>query len=226
MPIDPNADIELFAFNWVPDMARGFVRDLRPRWAMEEAGIAYRTTLLHAGEPRPASYLERQPFGQVPAFRDGDIHLFESGAILLHLAEKSETLMPRDPAGRAAAQSWFFAALNSVEPFMFELFFIDIVHPDEEWAKLRRPSAEAFMRSRLAPVSTALGEKDYFAGRFTAADIAMTTVLRDIDGHIPMSAFPNLDAYLKRCTSRPAFQRALDAQMADFTGKQPEGFPA
>ncbi|WP_300377810.1 glutathione S-transferase family protein [Henriciella sp.] len=226
MPLDQHADIEISAFNWVPDFAQGFVRDLRPRWAMEEAGIAYRTTLLHAAEPRSETYIAAQPFGQVPVMTDGDLSIFESGAILLHLAEKSDILMPKDPAGRAATHAWLFAALNSIEPFMFELFFVHIVHADQEWAKLRKPSLEAFVHERLKPVSAALGDKEYFTGRFTIADIAMTTVLREIDRYLGLSGYPNLEAYLKRCMGRPAFQRALEAQMADFTGKAPEGFPA
>lgn len=226
MPYDPHASMEITAFNWVPDFARGYVRDLRPRWAMEEAGLAYRTRLMHAGEPRAEAYYTEQPFGQVPVLVDGDLHIFESGAILLHLAEKSDALMPKDAAGRAATQSWLFAALNSVEPFMFELFFAHIVHADQEWAKLRRPSLEAFMRERLKPVSAALGEKEYFTGRFSVADIAMATVLKEIDRYVPMRDFPNLASYLARCTARPAYQHALDAQMADFTEKAPEGFPA
>ncbi|WP_084399296.1 glutathione S-transferase family protein [Henriciella aquimarina] len=226
MPLDQSATLELFAFNWVPDMARGMVRDLRPRWAMEEAGLSYRTHLLNAGEARPESYFLKQPFGQVPTLADNGIVVFESGAILLHLAEKSDILMPKTAAGRAATQSWLFAALNSVESFVFELFFINVMYADEEWARLRQPGAEDFMRRRLAPVSGALGDKEYLTGQFTVADIAMATVLRELDRYLPLAEFPNLDAYLKRCLARPAFQRALDAQLADLTAPAPETFPA
>ncbi|WP_018148990.1 glutathione S-transferase family protein [Henriciella marina] len=222
MPVSDDADIELFVFDWVPEMARGHVRDLRPRWAMEEAGIPYRTTPVRVGNK--GDYLDLQPYGQVPAMIDNGVRVFESGAILLHLAEKSETLMPRDPAGRAATQSWLLCALNSIESFYFELFFIDAVYSDAAWAKEKRPIAEDFLRKRLQPVSDALGARDWLAGPFTVADIAMATVLRDISGHLPMEDFPTLDAYLKRCLARPAFQRALDAQMADFTGSAPAGF--
>lgn len=226
MPIDPKSDITVFAYSWVPDMAKGWVRDLRPRWALEEAGLGYKTTLLHAGEQRPDWFRAEQPFSQVPALIDGDVHVFESGAILLHLAEKSETLMPRDSQGRASTQSWLLAALNSIEPFVFELFFVNVVFAREEWAKLRRPSAEDFLRRRLAPVEEALGNKDYLVGPFSAADIAMATVLREVNDHIGLDEFPKLDAYLKRCLARPAWKRALDAQMADFTAPAPAGFNA
>jgi len=221
MPIDPHSEIIVFAYSWVPEMAKGYVRDLRARWALEEAGLGYKTRTLHAGEERPDWFLAEQPFGQVPALIDGDIHLFESGAILLHLAEKSEVLMPKDPQDRASTQSWLLAAFNSVESFVFELFFVNIIFRKEEWAKLRKPSAEDFLRRRLAPIDKALTGKDYLVGPFTVADIAMATVLREANDHLGLADFANLDAYLKRCLARPAFQRALDAQMADFTGPPP-----
>lgn len=226
MPIDPNADITLFAFSWVPELARGYVRDHRARWAMEEAGIGYKTKLVHAAEEKPEWYLAEQPFGQVPALVDGDVHLFESGAILLHLGQKSESLMPTDARGRAATQSWLFSALNSIEQYTLELFFLHVVFAEEEWTKLRIPSAHDFIRRRLGQLSDALGDKDYLIGRFTVADIMMATVLRDVDRQMPLTDLPALDAYLKRCLARPAFQRAIDAQFADFTGKAPEGFAA
>ena len=225
MPLDTSADIELFAFDWVPDIAKGHVRDLRARWAMEEAGIPYRTRLLKVAD-KPAEYALHQPFLQVPALVDGGTWVFESGAILLHLGRKSEALMPADEAGRADTESWLLAAFNSVETFAFEIYFIHIFSAGEEWTKLREPGATKLMKSRLEHVSSALGDKDYLTGRFTIADIAMTTVFRDLDRHIPLDEWPNLGAYLERCTARPAFRRALDAQMADFTGVQPEGFPA
>ncbi len=225
MPLDPSADIELCAFSWVPDMARGYVRDLRPRWAIEEAGLSYRTRLYNAGDPRPEAYLAEQPFGQVPAMVDGDIHIFETGAILLHLAEKSDILMPKDAAGRASTQSWVFAALNSIEQYTLELFFLHVVFAGEEWAKLRQPSSHDFIRRRLGQLEKALGTRDYLVGPFTVADIVMATVLRDVDRQLPLTGLPGLKAYLERCLARPAFRRALAAQMADFTGEPPENFP-
>lgn len=225
MPYDQDSGVELFAFDWVPSIARGYVRDLRARWAMEEAGIPYRPNLISVAD-KPEDYASHQPFLQVPALVDGDICVFESGAILLHLGRKSETLMPRDPAGIAATESWLFAALNSIEQYSLELFFIHVVFADQEWARLRQPSCHDFLKRRLTLLSDGLAGRDYFAGPFTVADIVMATVLRDIDRHLPLADFPKLGAYLERCLARPAFKRALNAQMADFTGKQPEGFPA
>lgn len=222
MPVDPNAAIEISAFAWVPSFAQGFVRDLRPRWACEEIGLAYAERLLPVN-PRPPAYFREQPWGQVPALKDGGIRLFESGAILLHLAEKDERLMPRDPQARASTISWLFAAFNSVEPLMFELGNIDIFSREEQWAKLRRPSLMAFAGQRFDRLADALEGRDYLAGPFTVADIAMATVLREAGDTDLVSARPALAAYLARCLERPAFKRALSAQLAVFAANQPEG---
>ncbi|MDZ3830573.1 MAG: glutathione S-transferase family protein [Sphingopyxis sp.] len=216
MPISPQADLEITAFNWVPDFARGFVRDLRPRWACEEIGLDYSEKLISAVE-RPADHYQVQPWGQVPVLRDGDVTLFESGAILLHLGQKDRRLMPDDPQGRASATAWVFAALNSVEPMIFELGNVDIFSKDEEWAKLRRPGLIAFIRTRFARLSDALGDKPFLLGEFSVADIAMATVLREAVKAGIVAEFPNLAAYLDRCVGRPAFDRALAAQLAAFT---------
>lgn len=219
MPINPDAAIVITAFDWVPDFARGFVRDLRPRWACEELGLDYAEHLISAVD-RPADHYRLQPWGQVPVLRDGDITLFESGAIMLHLAAKDARLLPTDAQARADATAWVFAALNSVEPMMFELGNVDIFPKDEEWAKLRRPGLIDFIRSRFGRLSDALGEKPYLLGDFSIADIAMATVLREgVEAEL-VAEFPRLAAYLDRCTGRPAFQRAMDAQLASFT-KEP-----
>jgi hypothetical protein len=139
MPVDPNAPVRISAFNWVPPFAQGQVRDLRPRWALEEAGIAYAVRKLDAMAERPADYYGEQPFGQVPSYRDGNVLLFESGAIVLHIGRDCETLLPADPAARARATAWLIAALNSVEPYVMQLATIDVFAAGEEWAKLRRP---------------------------------------------------------------------------------------
>ena len=133
--------IEVSAFRWVPPFARGLVRDLRVRWALEEAGLAYDTRLIGREDQSSASYRVLQPFGQVPAYRENGLELFESGAIVLHVAERSEVLLPRDPAGRARAIVWMFAALSSVEPHVQHLASIDLFHADARWAKERRPGA-------------------------------------------------------------------------------------
>jgi glutathione S-transferase len=216
MPVDPSAGIEITAFAWVPEFAKGFVRDLRPRWACEELGLSYRVRLLDALNPRPAAYLREQPWGQVPVMRADGVAYFESGAILLALAERNETLLPRDPQRRAQTISWLFAAFNSVEPFVFELGNVDIFSVGEEWARLRRPGRIKFLGARLDRVSDALDDKPYVAGGFTVADIAMATVLRALVASGLVAERPRLQAYLDRCTDRPAFQAALAAQLAVF----------
>ena len=216
MPVDPNAAIEISAFNWVPPFARGMVRDFRVRWALEELGLAYRVRLLSPMGEKPQDYLLEQPFGQVPVFVEGDLHLFETGAILLHLGERSEALLPRNPVGKARATCWLIAALNSVEPMMFELVNIDIFNKGEAWAAERRPEAERMVRSRLQRLSDWLGDKQHLEGRFTVADLMMTTVLRNLRHTSIVADYPNLAAYQARCEARPAFGRAMAAQLADF----------
>jgi glutathione S-transferase len=207
--------ITISAFPWVPPPARGQVRDLRVRWALEEAGLPYRTRLLEQGEGDTSEYRALQPFGQVPILVEDDFALFESGAIVLHIGERSEVLLPKDAKARARAIQWLIAALNSIEPFVMNLALIDLFYADQEWAKLRRPGAEAFVRRRLGSLSEALGDKPYLDGdRFTAGDLMMTTVLRILPDIV--TSDPRLAAYVERCTARPAFRRALDAQLGDF----------
>ena len=221
MPVDPNAAIEISAYKWVPDFARGLVRDLRVRWALEEAGLPYRVRLLDAMSERPQDYYREQPFGQVPILNEGDIHLFETGSIPLHIAERSEALMPRDAAGRARTTTWGIAALNSVEPMIMELAGIDFFHADAEWAKARRPGAEEMVRARLGRLSTWLGERDYLEDRFSAGDLMMCTMLRILRHTRIVMNMDNLARYQARCEARPAFQRALEAQIAVFDTHRP-----
>ncbi|XSG81467.1 MAG: glutathione S-transferase family protein [Methyloligella sp. ZOD6] len=216
MQATADTPIEITAFSWVPDFARGFVRDLRPRWALEELGLPYRTRLIDSRGPRPAEYYREQPFGQVPALRDDGVSLFESGAILIHLGEKDEKLLPRDPAERARAIVWTFAALNSIEPTISELAAIDIFYPGEEWASLRRPGAEDAARSKLSRLADWLGDKQWLEDRFTIGDLTMVTVLRDLDHTDLLAEFPSLTAYCERGTARPAFERAYRAQLSDL----------
>ena len=193
------------------------MRDLRVRWALEEAGLPYSTRLLEMGDQDKPEYRALQPFGQVPILEEDDLSLFESGAIVLRIGERSEALLPKDPGARARATQWLFAALNSIEPFVMNVAIIDFVYADEEWAKLRRPSAVEFVRKRLAVLSTSLGDKPYLDGeRFTAGDLMMATVLRALHYTDIVSGDARLAAYVERCTSRPAFKRALDAQLGDF----------
>jgi glutathione S-transferase len=209
--------VTISAFKWVPDFAKGQVRDLRVRWALEEAGVPYATRLLEQGDQDQPQYRALQPFGQVPLFEQDGLVLFESGAIVLHIGERSEALLPKDSAARARAMQWLIAALNSIEPFVMNVATIDLFYANEEWAKLRRPGAVAFLERRLTALSGALGEKPFLDGeRFTAGDLMMTTVLRILSHTDIVSRVPRLAAYLERCTARAAFKRALDAQLQDF----------
>ena len=213
--IDPSAEIEITGYRWVPSFAHGFVRDLRPRWACEEAGIPYRERLIDV-QDKPADFGTEQPWSQVPVMRDGGVHWFESGATLLHLAGKSEALLPRDPQARATAISWLFGAFNTIEPLLFEFTNVAVFAKDEEWAKLRRPSLDEFIAKRLAPLEVRLGGQDWLDDRFTVADIAMVTVLRALGGSRNLTDQPAVAAYVARGEARPAFQQAMAAQLAAF----------
>jgi glutathione S-transferase len=206
--------ITISAFRWVPPFAQGQVRDLRVRWALEEAGLSYQTRLLEQGDQDKPDYRALQPFGQVPIFEEDGRVLFETGAIVLHIGERCEALLPKDSGARARATQWLIAALNSIEPHIMNVAVLDLFYADQEWAKLRRPSAIEFTQRRLGALAKALGDKPYLDGaRFTAGDLMMTTVLRIIPALV---SDQRLMAHVERCTSRGAFQRALDAQMGDF----------
>jgi glutathione S-transferase len=209
--------ITISAFKWVPPFAQGLVRDLRVRWALEEAGLPYRARLIDTADQASAEYRAAQPFGQVPMFQENDLVLFESGSIVLHVGARSETLLPADPDARARAMTWIFAALNTIEVVIQPLTEIDLFHSDKDWARARRPEAEQAVRRRLADLAARLGDRDYLEGRFTAGDLMMTTVLR-ILRHTELVATeePRLARYQARCEARPAFQRALRDQMAAF----------
>ncbi len=209
--------ITLTTYKWVPDFAAPLMRAFRVRWALEDAGLPYDVRLVALGpDQRSPEHLARQPFGQAPAIDDDGLVMFESGAIALHIAEKSEALMPKDEAGRARAIGWVFAALNSVEVAVQRLGEIDFFYKDAAWAKEYRPQVEAFTRDRLAMLAKALGDKDYLESRFTVGDLMMADVLRIIDGTGIINDYPTLKAYRQRCEARPAFQRAMKAQMEGF----------
>jgi glutathione S-transferase len=218
--------IEITAFKWVPPFAQGLVRDLRVRWALEEAGLPYTEKLLAPGEQESPDNRAVQPFGQVPVPREGDLTLFETGAILMHLAHKSPVLLPEDYAARARVLSWMFAALNSIEPHVQNLTSIDLFFSHEEWAKLRRPGAEQFLRRRLTALSNALDEREYLeSGRFTVADLLMSTVLHILRHTAIVADYPKLAALQARCEARPAFARALEKQLANFEKYGPQYAP-
>jgi glutathione S-transferase len=207
--------ITISAFRWVPTFARGQVRDLRARWALEEAGLPYRVRLLAQGDQDKPDYRALQPFGQVPILEEDGFVLFETGAIVLHVGERSDALLPKEPRARARATQWVVAALNSIEPFVMNVALIDLFYANEEWGKQRRPGALAFLERRLAALATHLGDKPFLDGdRFTAGDLMMSTVLRILPAVTAKHA--RLAEYVARCTARPAFERALQAQLGDF----------
>lgn len=216
--------VTITAFDWVPDFAKGQVRDLRVRWALEEVGEDYDVRYLSQGEQKQPDHRKRQPYGQVPTLEDGDLTLFESGAIVHYIADTRTGLFPADPAGRARATEWMFAALNTVEPLVMDLSIIDLFDADKPWSKPRRPATAARIRERLQETADRLGDRDWFDGEFTAGDLMMVAVLRIIADDPLLAAQPTLAAYVKRGEARPAFQRALDAQLKGFTGNPPPGF--
>lgn len=215
--------IELTAFRWVPPFAQGLVRDLRVRWALEEAGLPYDVRLIGPDDQKSESYRKLQPFGQVPVLRDGDLCLFESGAIVLHIAERSAALMPEDLAGKARARTWVFAAVNSMEQHIQNLTQIDLFNADKAWAIERRPAVLEMLRDRLQKLDAWMRGRQYLENEtFTVGDLMMTTVLR-ILRHIDLleKEFPELEAYRLRCERRPAFQQALADQMKVFAENTP-----
>ena len=225
MPVDWTASTEVTAFRWVPDFAAGLVRDLRIRWALEEIERPYRIRLLDAMNPRPAEYFCEQPFGQVPAFTDGEVKLFESGAILIHLGLQDERLLPGDLNERMRSIAWLIAALNGVEPMLFELIHIDIFNRGQDWTKERRPQVVEKIEERLRLLSEALGDQEWFEGRFSIGNLMIVAVLRQLRHTDMVAKFPNVSALVARGEARPAFQRALSDQLAVFAENKPVAEP-
>ncbi|HJU12390.1 MAG TPA: glutathione S-transferase family protein [Candidatus Binataceae bacterium] len=208
--------ITITAYDWVPDFARGLVRDLRVRWALEEAGLPYQVRLISHQEKLTPSYRGLQPFSQVPAYQDGNLVLFESGAIVLHIAESSTALLPPDQAGRARATAWLFAALNSVEPFIMGLVNVDVFNKEQVWARDSRPYWEGMVKKRLGDLAERLAGREWLEDRFTAGDLMMATVLQILRHTELVTSDRTLAPYLTRCESRPAFQKAFADQMGSF----------
>lgn len=201
--------IRVTGFAWVPPFAVGLVRELRVRWALEEAGRPYEMRLIDGAQKDTAAYRRQQPFGQVPVYEEDGLELFESGAIVLHIGATSEALLPRDPAGKARATAWLIAALNSIEPEVAHFATLDVFHGDAAWAKERAPSARAEAEARLAHLAAWLKDREYLEDRFTAGDLMMTTVLRIPRDTDIVTGNPVLAAYVQRCEARPAFRKAL-----------------
>jgi glutathione S-transferase len=208
--------IKLTSFRWVPPLAQGLVKDLRVRWALEEAGRAYEERLLALDEQKSSAHRARQPFGQVPVYEEDGLTLFESGAIVLHIAERAPALLPTEGNARARAITWMFAALNTIEPQVQNLATMDLFFANEEWVKQRRPWQLNMVQSRLDELETRLAGREYLEHEFTAGDLLMSTVLRILRHTKIVTDMPTLSAYQRRCEARPAFQRALAAQMANF----------
>jgi glutathione S-transferase len=213
-------NIELTTLRWAPPQFQGQVRDLAVRWALEEAGLDYSELQVADDQRRAADYRARQPFGQVPAYREDGIEIFESGAIVLYIAER-HGLLPKDPAARERAKAWIFAALNSLDPDVIALGDIDHFAAREPWAISRRPALVDSIVRRLTAVATDLGERAFLAGGFSAADITLIMTLRALRHTDLVARVTVLDAYRSRCEARPAFQRALAAQLAAFARHAP-----
>lgn len=214
------ADLILTTYDWVPEPPRGFVRDLRVRWALEEAGLPYRveSTPFHDRKP---DHFAHQPFGQTPWLTDGDLSIFESGAILLHLGELSDKLMPADPRGRSETQEWLFAALASVEaatqPWSFYQFSGDTTETQ------MRTFIDGFVEARLQRMEAVLSGCEWLVGTFSVADILMSDVLRLVDRFDGLKDYPACKAYVGRATARPAFKKAHADQMAHFAAADAKG---
>lgn len=207
------ADLILHTFDWVPEVPRGYVRDLRVRWALEEARLPY-SVKSTPFQDRGAEHFAHQPFGQVPWLTDGDLSIFESGAILLHLAERSEALMPVDPHGRGKAMQWFFAALNSVEMASLPWSLIQFTG-DTEMTPGRK-MLDQFLDIRLQRLDPVLAKREWLAGAFSIADIVMADVLRLVDRFDGLAGYKACSDYVARATARPAFAKAHADQMAHF----------
>lgn len=209
------------AFAQSPDRGRGLARDMRVRWALEEAGQPYAVRLVAFGEMKEPAHLALHPFGQIPTYEEGDLALFESGAIVFHVAEHHPGLLPDDANARARAITWMFAALNTVEPPILDRGIAMLLEHDKAWFEARRPILEERVHVRLGELSRRLGAADWLEDAFSAGDLLMVTVLRRLSGSPLLDAYPNLIAYVARGEARPAYQRAFADQLAVFRTGHP-----
>ena len=212
--------ITITAFERSPDGGKGLARDTRVRWALEEVGQPYDVRLLSFRAMKEAGHMGLHPFGQIPTFEEGELALFETGAIVLHLAEHHAGLLPQDANGRTRAIMWMFAALNTVEPPIQELTIARIVEADKPWSQERLPLVQDRIRNRLGQLSVRLGDAQWLDGAFSAADLMMVSVLLRSRMSGILDEFPNLAAYVARGEARPAYQRAFAAQLAVNTARQ------
>ena len=205
------------AFERSPDRGKGQARDMRVRWALEEVGQPYDVRLVSFSEMKQPAHRALHPFGQIPTYQEGDLALFELGAIVFNIADRNDGLLPDDANARARAIAWMFAALNTLEPPIVDLGAAMLLERDKTWYEQRLPIVEDRIRHRLGELSSRLGDADWLDGAFSAGDLLMVTVLRRLNGSDILNEYPNLAAYVARGEARPAFRRAFDAQMAVFT---------
>ncbi len=205
------------AFERSPDRGQGLARDMRVRWALEEVGQPYEVRLRSFDELKEPAHRALNPFGQIPTYEDGDLTLFESGAIVLHIAERHDGLLPADASARNRAIMWMFAALNTLEPPIFDRALAHVLERDQPWYQHRLAALENSIRGRLADLARHLGDEDWLDGEFSAGDLLMVTVLRRLNGSALLQDHPNLAAYVARGEARPAFRRAFEDQLAVFT---------
>jgi len=205
------------AFKASPDRGRGLARDMRVRWALEEVGQAYGVRLLSFDQMKEGAHLALHPFGQIPTYEDGDLAMFESGAIVLHIAERHAGLLPGDANARARAISWMFAAISTVEPPILERLTVMLLERDKAWSEARLPLVDERIRHRLGELSNRLGDADWLDGAFSAGDLMMVSVLLRVRASGILDEYPNLAAYVARAEARPAYKRAFAAQLAVFT---------
>jgi glutathione S-transferase len=215
--------IVITAFERSPDGGKGLARDTRVRWALEEAGQPYEVRLVSFRAMKEPAHLALHPFGQIPTYEEGDLALFETGAIVFHIAERHAGLLPREPNARARAITWIFAALNTVEPAVLDLATARLLEGDKPWSKERLPVVEDRVRNRLGPLSARLGDADWLDGAFSAGDLMMVSVLLRLRSSGILDEFPKLAAYVARGEARPAYKRAFAAQLAINAGKPPVG---
>jgi glutathione S-transferase len=209
--------ITITAFEASPDEGQGLARDMRVRWALEEAGQPYEVRLVSFAQMKQSAHRAIHPFGQIPTYEDGDLALFESASIVLHIAERTEALLPKETNARARAITWMFAALSTVEPSIVELEVALYFERDKSWFDERLPSLQDRVRARLTDLSNRLGDADWLDGAFTAGDLLMVTVLRRLSGSGILEAYPTLLAYVARGEARPAYHRAFEDQLEVYT---------
>src|SRR5712672_267389 len=215
--------VTITAFERSPDGGKGLARDTRVRWALEEVGQPYNVRGVSFKAMKEPAYLELHPFGSIPTYQEGDLVLFESGAIIFHIAEHQEGLLPDDANARARAITWMFAAISTIEPPILELGTARLLEGDKSWSAQRMPLVEDRVRNRLGQLSSCLGDADWLDGAFSAGDLMMVSVLLRLKASGLLDEYPNLSAYVARGEARPAYKRAFDAQLAGNTGKQPIG---